>query len=114
MKPVLREQGRVAADARLGDHRCREASEELTVCPSAVSAPAAEVVNVIARPAPDCVRAAYAVLVEWVLVAEPGLLAQAQSRLYREATCPCCGRRGRVGRVIGLEQWRRRNRGGFG
>ena len=107
-------QERVAADARVGDHRCRDESEEVTVFPSAVSAPAAEVVNAIARPPPHSVRDAYAVLVEWVLVAEPGLLAQAQSQLDREATCPCCGRRGRVVRVIGLEQWRRSNRRGFG
>ena len=103
-----------AEGVRVGDHRCHKGSEEITVCPSADSAPAAEVVNAAACPPPQTVRSACAVLVEWVLVAEPGLLAQAQSRLGGEASCPCCARRGRIVRVVEVEQWRRRTRRGFG
>ena len=51
---------------------------------------------------------------KWVLVAGPELLVEAGSRLGTEATCPFCGRRGRIVRVVSLEQWRRRTRRGFG
>ena len=48
--------------------------------------------------------------VEWVLVAWPELLAAARRRLGAEASCPFCGRRGRIARVVCIEEWRRRQR----
>lgn len=103
-----------AQEIRVGDHRCHEGSTELQVPPSAVSTSAVEVVDVAAFAPLHSSRAACAALVEWVLVAGPGLLLEARRRLHSEATCPCCGQRGRVVRVVGVEQWRRRTRRGFG
>ena len=103
-----------AQEIRVGDHRCHEGSTELQVPPSAVSTSAVEVVDVAAFAPLHSSRVACAALVEWVLVAGPGLLLEARRRLHSEATCPCCGQRGRVVRVVGVEQWRRRTRRGFG
>ena len=50
---------------------------------------------------------------EWILVAWPGSLRAARRRLGTEASCPFCGRRGRIARVVSLAQWRRRVRRGF-
>lgn len=97
--------------AHVGDHRCHEETSELQVPSSAVTKLAAEILD-DASPRPA--RAARAAIVEWVLVAAPQLLAGARNRLGSEAICPFCGRRGRVVRVVSLEQWRRRPRRGFG
>lgn len=51
---------------------------------------------------------------EWVLVAWPELLAAAQGRQGSEATCPFCGRQGRVAQVVSVDEWRRNLRHGFG
>jgi len=45
--------------------------------------------------------------VEWVVLAWPGLQAAARRLEGAEATCPFCGRSGRVARVVTLEQWQR-------
>jgi hypothetical protein len=44
--------------------------------------------------------------VEWVLVAWPGACAEAERLLGAQATCPWCGRRGVVARVVSLDDWR--------
>lgn len=51
--------------------------------------------------------------VEWILVAWPELLEAAQKRLGNWATCPFCGRRGRIVQVVSIDEWRRRTRYGF-
>ncbi len=45
--------------------------------------------------------------IEWILVVPPDLLGAAQQRAGTDATCPFCGRRGRIRRVVSSEQWRR-------
>jgi hypothetical protein len=44
--------------------------------------------------------------VEWLLVAWPALLAEAELLLGTQAACPCCGRQGLVVRVVSLDEWR--------
>jgi hypothetical protein len=92
----------------VGDHRCPEEIGELQVPALAATQAAAEVRDVTPK------RAARAAVVEWILVAWPEALEEAQRRLGTEATCPFCGRRGRIVRVVSIEQWRRRTRRGFG
>ncbi len=53
--------------------------------------------------------------VEWLLVAWPELLDAARQRQGTCAVCPFCGRRGRIERVVSVEEWRqvlRHRRGG--
>lgn len=45
--------------------------------------------------------------VEWLLVAEPELLPQAKRLVGTTASCPFCGKRGRIGGLASTEQWRR-------
>jgi hypothetical protein len=102
---------------RVGDHRCHEENGPVQVPSPAVTSTAAEVVDAAAglpsAPPPHPIRAACEALVEWVLVAAPALLAQAQRRLGELASCPICGRRGRIVGVISQEEWRRRAGRGF-
>lgn len=93
---------------RVGDHRCPGEADELRVQASAAKQAAKEACDV--RPK----RAVRASIVEWILVVPLDLLPQAERRLGTEASCPFCGRRGRIVRVVSLEQWRRRVRRGFG
>ena len=44
--------------------------------------------------------------VQWNVVAWPGLLTHAAQLLDTQVGCPCCGRRGTVVRVVGLDDWR--------
>lgn len=46
--------------------------------------------------------------VEWVLVAWPETLVAAEQLLGAQFGCPCCGRWGRVTKVLELAEWRRR------
>ena len=43
---------------------------------------------------------------EWLLVVWPSLLTEAEGWLGLELACPVCGRKGIVGRVAGLDDWR--------
>ena len=52
--------------------------------------------------------------IKWVLVAWPELLTAARRRQGTEASCPFCGRQGRIIEVISVEQWRERPRRGLG
>jgi hypothetical protein len=96
------------ARERVGDHRCPEEAGELRVRASAASQAAVEV-----RDAPPK-RPARASVVDWILVVPLDLLPEAEKRLGTIASCPFCGRRGRIVRVVSLEQWRRRVRRGLG
>jgi hypothetical protein len=115
----------------VGDHRCREevvglqqpsftAQQfpllETTDAQSGLPAPppsllAAEPEPVAERPhatpLPSARTAAEPEAIEWVLVAWPELLSVARRREGTEASCPFCGRRGRIGRVVSLDEWRR-------
>lgn len=42
---------------------------------------------------------------EWLIVAWPGLLAEAEEWLGTRVGCPCCAREGAVVRVVGLDVW---------
>lgn len=107
---ALEERERKARRARerVGDHRCPEETGELRVQASAAKQAAEE-----ARDAPPH-RPARASVVEWILVVPLELLPKAEGRLGTEASCPFCGCRGRVVRVVSLEQWLRRARRGLG
>jgi hypothetical protein len=59
-------------------------------------------------------RSPRASVVEWILVVPLDLLPEAEKRLGTVASCPFCGRRGRIVRVVSLDQWRRRGRRGLG
>jgi hypothetical protein len=37
----------------------------------------------------------------------------AHKRLGKQASCPFCGRRGRIVRVVSIDEWRRRTRHSF-
>lgn len=96
-------------DGRVGDHRCAVPGAGLDVASLAGQSAAREVANVSAAPIsalPEPVVGEDR-HVEWVLVAWPGLLSAARKREGAEAYCPLCGRRGRIVRVVCLEDWRR-------
>jgi hypothetical protein len=118
------------ARARVGDHRLQEQAGGLELIPSAafqaaaesndaalvspVSQPVLEVLDHCAPCAEPRAERPHPVPVEWVLVAWPGLLQAALRRVGTDATCPFCGRCGRITRVVSLDRWRRCVRRGFG
>ena len=103
----------------VGDHRCPANSGRLRVAPSTaphVVAETSDAATSISPVAPSSVEAFELqpeVRPEWTLVASPSLLAAASRRLGDEASCPFCGRQGRIVEVVSVEQWRRRPRRGF-
>jgi hypothetical protein len=107
----------------VGDHRCQEKLGELGVRPSTAPHAVTETIdaalsNRVSPPvieAPElCSGAPTPDRLEWILVAWPSLLEAASRRKGAEATCPFCGRQGRIVEVISIDQWRRRPRRGFG
>lgn len=112
-EPAPAPMGPEAVRTRVGDHRCHEEDGPVLEPASVVAKAAAEVVDVPADPLPHPIRTTCDALLEWVLVAEPKLLEQARRRLGGEASCPSCGRRGRIVRVVALEEWRHRTRRGL-
>lgn len=80
---------------RVGDRRCQAEQAPVQVV-------AEEVAVAESDDAPQRVDE-----VEWLLVVWPGLLAIAERWLGEHVACPFCGHRGRVGRVVGWEDWRR-------
>lgn len=95
----------------VGDHRCPEEAVGLQV-PSltAQQFPFTQATDAQAGlpvAPPPSLAAAEREPVEWILVASPELLAGARSREGTEASCPFCGRRGRIGRVVSLAEWKR-------
>lgn len=77
----------------MGDRRCADVSERVQV--AAVTKPVSGVARETNGGSHEVVEA-----VEWVLVAWPGLLATAKELLGKQVECRCCGRRGRVARVV--------------
>ena len=118
------------AKERVGDHRLQVLADGLQVPALAAHQAAAEVRDdtlmapadpqTLGTPEPFAgsaepqVGVASPVPTEWTLVAWPKLLSAAGRRLGTEASCPFCGRRGRIVRVVSLDDWRRRVRYGFG
>jgi len=105
--------------AFVGDHRCHMKSGELRVLPSAAPYAGSELLNASAVSpssieAPEWREGVLASGLKWLLVAWPELLAAADRRQGDEASCPFCGRQGRVVEVISIEQWRSSPRRGFG
>ncbi len=96
------------AEERVGDHRCPEETGEVRVQASAAKQAVEEACNA----SPE--RPERASVVEWILVVPLDLLPEAEQRLGTVASCPFCGRRGRIVRVVSLDQWRRRGRRGLG
>ena len=98
------------AAAGVGDQRCSAQVDGLQQTPLAAVCAVVEVCNgPVVRPpavsAPSVPPSSRSV--EWVLVACPELLDAARLREGTVAVCRFCGRRGRIGRVVSLEQWRR-------
>jgi hypothetical protein len=81
----------------MGDRSCADISQSLEV---ANGAPAGVAATVEVRDVPR-------ESLQWVAVAWPGLLAQAQQLHGQRWSCSCCGRTGRVVDVVPLEEWRR-------
>lgn len=106
----------------VGDHRCHEKSGELRVRPSTAPHAVAETIDaplinpVVPVIEPSELRgvAPASERLEWILVAWPELLEAASRRRSTEASCPFCGRQGRIVEVISVDQWRHRSRRGFG
>ncbi len=113
------------ARERMGDHRCAKETGGLQLPASTAHDVTAEANDAALIP-PDSLsvldtvepirldREPPARAVEWVLVAWPELSIAARRRQDTRATCPFCGRRGRIVRVVSLDHWRRRLRHGFG
>ena len=120
---------RARARERVGNHRIQDQMGRLQVPASAAYQPAAEASDAAlvapADPPTLCAPKPYApgtgpragapapASTEWVLVAWPGLLRAARRRLGTKASCPFCGRHGRIARVVSLDHWRRRVRYGL-
>lgn len=85
---------------RVGDRRLNGEKGELQIV--AAAAPCARAVEEEC----DGPRGEMGEGVEWLLVAWPGLLTQAEQWLGTHLGCPWCGRQGTVVRVVGLEEWR--------
>lgn len=93
----------------VGDQCLPQETAELQV-PALVTPPVAtEVPDARLEPAvlPLPVAVVETEPVKWILVAWPEVLSDARLRLGTEATCPFCGRRGRIVRVISVNEWRR-------
>lgn len=114
---------------RVGDHRLQEQAEGLGLTGSAAFQPASEssdvalvspgsqdpgVLDLSGPCAEPPTEGPTSMPVEWVLVVWPGRVRAARRRVGTEATCPFCGRRGRVSCVVSLDRWRRCVRRGFG
>ena len=84
---------------RVGDRRLEPAHGELQIVPTAAPCERAVEEKRDEEPVEDK-------QVEWLIVVWPSLLAEAEAWLGTEVACPGCGRRGIVGRVVGLDVWR--------
>jgi hypothetical protein len=113
------------ARERMGDHRCAGEKTGVQLQASTVQDVVVEAANHGALVSSDCRpvletgeplgldRNPQARAVEWALVAWPELLVTARRRQGTKATCPFCGRQGRIVRVVSLDYWRQRLRHGF-
>lgn len=107
---------RRARDA-VGDHRCGDVAGGVEGSVLAAEQVATEASD--ARPDPAVVCETVEVQeelepVQWVLVAWPEELSAARRRLGTEARCPFCGRRGRIVRVVSIDEWNHHLRRGVG
>lgn len=84
---------------RVGDRRLEPAHGELQIVPTAALCERAVEEERDEEPAEDK-------QVEWLLVVWPSLLAEAEEWLGTEVVCPGCARKGIVGRVVALDDWR--------
>jgi len=103
-----------AREGSVGDQRLPQETGELRVSALVTPYVATEVRDARLEPAvtplPAVVGEAAPVEMEpfeWILVAWPEVLATARRRLGTEASCPFCGRRGRIVRVVTLHEWQR-------
>jgi len=99
--------------ARVGDQRCED--EEAGLQPPHSTAEPATTETRNALPAFESLRTADpppgdTEPADWVLVVYPGIPEDARPRLGAEASCPFCGRRGRIVLVVSIHEWRRRLR----
>lgn len=85
---------------RVGDRRLDAAEGELQIV-AAVAPFACAVEEELNGPGEDRGEG-----VEWLLVAWPGLLTEAEQWLGTQLGCPWCGRQATVVRVVGLDEWR--------
>ena len=83
--------------ARVGDRRLEAKHGELQIV-SAAAPYALAVEEIRDEPGED-------IELEWLIVAWPGLLAEARKWLETRVGCPRCGREGTVVRVVGLDVW---------
>jgi hypothetical protein len=107
------------AHERVGDHRIQEEWGRLQVRASAAFQAVVEASNAsipvkvvpASDPAPAGSRelcdAIDTELGETLVVAWPELLQSTSMRLGTETRCPNCGRRGRITRVVSLDEWRK-------
>jgi hypothetical protein len=95
--------------ARVGDQRCAWRLDDLQrvswTAPYAV-AEAGDAPPVVPMP-PSLSAREERGPGEWILVVPPELLGAARRREGALATCPFCGRCGRIRRVVSSDQWRR-------
>lgn len=87
---------------RVGDRRLESAQGELQIV--ATAAPCERAVEEKRDDGPD--EDKQDEQREWLLVAWPSLLAEAESWLGTVVACPGCARKGIVGRVVVLDDWR--------
>jgi len=82
---------------RVGDRRLEATHGELQIV-SAATHYALAVEEIRNEPIKD-------IELEWIIVAWPGLLAEAEKWLGTRVECPWCEREGTVVRVVGLDVW---------
>jgi len=103
--------GRLQVPALAARQAAAEARDDAPIAP--VDRPRLGVSGLASGAEPRAGGAAHSPATEWTLVASPELLGAARRRLGTRASCPFCGRHGRVVRVLSLDEWRRRIRYGF-
>jgi hypothetical protein len=104
--PGAAEQDR--ATVGVGDQRCIPQLDGLQRCALTALCAVAEEKDASSLPVvrSSSARAEHE-LVEWILVVEPEEVPAARGRVGAVASCPFCGRRGRIRQVASTDEWRR-------